>query len=60
MMKELVIVLVAILAIAVVAVWACLRMSGNLSRQEEQEEPCNNCLRWEECNGVDETCPWSK
>ena len=25
------------------------------------EHPCENCLRWSECNGVDwETCPDSK
>lgn len=24
----------------------------------EQKDPCDYCLRWEECNGVDNTCPW--
>ena len=24
----------------------------------EQEDPCDYCLRWDECNGVDTTCPW--
>ena len=24
---------------------------------EEQESPCARCLRWTECNGVDEQCP---
>ena len=37
-MKELVIAILIILAIVTVAVWACLRMAGNLSRQEEKED----------------------
>ena len=33
-----------------------------LSRREEcncteRESPCDSCLRWAECNGVDEQCP---
>lgn len=24
---------------------------------DEQEDPCMNCLRWEECMGVDDACP---
>ena len=23
-----------------------------------REDPCVDCLRWGECNGVDEACPW--
>ena len=26
--------------------------------KEEKEDPCIRCLRWSECNGVDEDCPW--
>ena len=37
-MKELVIAILIILAIVVVAVWACLRMSGAISREEEKED----------------------
>lgn len=22
-----------------------------------KEDPCETCLRWPECNGVDEECP---
>lgn len=22
-----------------------------------EEDPCDTCLRWSECNGVDEGCP---
>lgn len=25
-----------------------------------QEDPCIDCLRWGECNGVDESCPWRR
>lgn len=27
-------------------------------KQAEKEDPCDSCLRWPECNGVDEGCPW--
>lgn len=37
-MKGLVIALLIIFAIIVVAVWACLRMSGAISREEEKED----------------------
>lgn len=26
-------------------------------QQEEKDDPCEKCLRWPECNGVDEDCP---
>lgn len=26
--------------------------------QKEYEDPCVDCLRWGECNGVDDQCPW--
>ena len=25
---------------------------------EDGYDPCLNCLRWGECNGVDDKCPW--
>ena len=25
-------------------------------REREEEDPCATCLRWPECNGVDESC----
>lgn len=25
---------------------------------ETYDHPCANCLRWSECNGVDDQCPW--
>lgn len=44
--------------LAALVVAACCKVSGRCSRQEEQEYPCDKCLRWSECNGVDEDCPW--
>lgn len=35
----------------------CCKVSGDCSRQREKEEPCETCVRWEECNGVDDDCP---
>lgn len=26
-------------------------------RVQQEESPCETCLRWPECNGVDEDCP---
>lgn len=30
------------------------------SRLKKQETPCATCVRWEECNGVDDDCPMRK
>ncbi len=27
-------------------------------QQVEKDDPCEKCLRWPECNGVDDGCPW--
>lgn len=27
---------------------------------EPKDDPCGTCVRWEECNGVDEDCPWKE
>ena len=40
------------------AVMACCKVSGDCSRQEEKKNPCASCVRWFECNGVDEDCPF--
>ena len=29
-----------------------------LRKKEEDEHPCGTCVRWCECNGVDDDCPW--
>lgn len=26
----------------------------------DHKEPCETCVRWDECNGVDENCPLRK
>lgn len=45
---------IALAVIAVLVVLACCRVSGDCAREEEQVHPCENC------NGVDEGCPWRK
>ena len=37
-MKEFVTVILIIFVCAVIAVWACMRMAGSLSRQEDKED----------------------
>ena len=29
----------------------------NERAQERQKDPCDSCVRWSECNGVDDDCP---
>ena len=43
---------------AAVLFYACCVQSGKDARKEE-ENPCETCLRWDECNGVDDNCPWN-
>ena len=43
-----------------VIILACCKVSGTISRQEEKEHPCETCVRWNECNGIDPECPWRK
>ena len=50
--------IIACVLLAALAIMACCKVSGDCARQEEQEDPCEKCLRWSECNGVDEDCPW--
>lgn len=45
-------------AFAALVVMGCCRVAGDCARQEEQKDPCEKCVRWGECNGVDEDCPW--
>ena len=55
-----IIILIVITAIILLIVAACCKVSGVCSRQEEDNHPCGFCVRWEECNGVDEDCPRRK
>lgn len=52
--------IIACVVLVVVTVFACCKVSGECSRKEEQADPCVNCVRWSECNGVDNDCPWRK
>ncbi len=45
-----------IVVFAFVAVLVCCKVSEDCTREEE-EHPCASCLRWSECNGVDDDCP---
>lgn len=51
-------ILLIALAVTVVLFLAAIKMAGTQQKHEMQEDPCETCLRWEECNGVDENCPW--
>jgi hypothetical protein len=55
-MVEAVIIICLLVGIGAVAVTlACCKVSAKV---EAQEDPCDSCLRWSECNGVDGECPW--
>lgn len=53
--------LVLFVVIALMLVLDCCRTSGICAEEESraaaQQNPCETCLRWEECNGVDKECP---
>ena len=55
-MKIVLIIFVVLIIALCIASWC--KIAGRASRQEEQENPCVECLRWDECNGVDPACPW--
>ncbi len=48
-------IIICLIGIAVLF-YACFVLSGKYDREEEREHPCDTCLRWSECNGVDENC----
>lgn len=52
------IVIIIFAVVAIITLFACCKISGECSRLEEQADPCVNCVRWSECNGVDKDCPW--
>ena len=41
----------------IVALGSC-KVSGDWAEEEEDSSYCECCVRWSECNGVDEECPW--
>lgn len=61
--------IVLFVAVVILFAFSCCRVAGECTRQEElqqlqqevqQESHCESCLRWSECNGVDEQCPHRK
>lgn len=50
-------IVLALLWLPAMIAYACCRISGDCARVEEKDDPCDSCLRWDECNGVDEDCP---
>jgi hypothetical protein len=44
--------LVILFIVSVDAIKDCRR-----NESQEEEHPCDTCVRWGECNGVDEDCP---
>ena len=56
--EGMIIIPIIIAVVAVLGIVVCCKVSGKCSREEEQRDPCVTCLRWGECNGVDEDCPW--
>lgn len=60
-------IIIALLAAAVLmCVLPSCKVSGECSEIERKAElqaaddPCESCLRWSECNGVDKQCPRRK
>lgn len=59
---------VLLVAVVLLIMLACCKVSGDCARAEEMlearmaamKDPCETCLRWSECNGVDEQCPHRK
>lgn len=49
-------ILIAMVLVTLIVLARC-KVSGDCARKEEKN-PCDSCLRWSECNGVDEDCPW--
>ena len=48
-----------LLLIVFVFAVACFVNKRNSERDKETNQSyCEVCVRWSECNGVDESCPW--
>lgn len=43
---------------AVVLIDSREKKAPSPAQKKKTEEPCETCLRWEECNGTDERCPY--
>ena len=42
---------------AVVLIASREKKAPSPAQKKKTEEPCETCLRWDECNGSDESCP---
>ena len=52
---------VVIVAVALAVLFARYWLQSDCEKEtQEADEPCESCLRWSECNGVDEQCPHRK
>ena len=51
---------VLVILVFALAVWFVLWGYKVPKEPEEEENPCDTCTRWYECNGVDEECPRRK
>ena len=45
---------------AVALQWLAYSLRDKEQEQSDEKEPCATCLRWSECNGVDDDCPLRK
>lgn len=53
--------LVVLVAGALAVLFASYWMQSDCEEETQEEEcACETCLRWSECNGVDEQCPHRK
>lgn len=53
---------IALLLIVALAVLAYYDAADDIAEEEKEKQaervnPCDTCLRWFECNGIDEDCP---
>lgn len=55
---EYIFIIIAALLIFVFADYFFFRDEKKGAREEKNEDHCEVCVRWSECNGVDEECPW--
>ena len=52
--------------IASIAIWVIIDLvasrhrPGKAKKETTKTDPCDTCLRWDECQGVDEACPIRK
>lgn len=51
----------ALVAAAALGVLSYYDAADDIAEEEaERDNPCGTCLRWFECNGIDDECPLRK